>query len=296
MRKIFIHVALAIVQGTSFANSIVPPVTENGVIRTAETYHLLVKSEQLAQQLLEKINNVPAPARLEKFKELARKNTVDLASRSSGGNLGKVYIGEMVKPFEDAIFNGKPQTVIGPIKTYFGWHLAYVTSTQEEPASPLCLSSLNRSISNSNEQEKTGLLLATQKLNRKELFYKIAPILGSSWKGPYYDSQSSALFFKNGAATNQGEVNLLEMHMEYEVARLQVQDKPISCVRSARDYWAFKCNENTMSHIGRIEYEGRGAMGAEVGTKTPLDKLAYRPVNEATAEGQMRDIACGASK
>ena len=48
-------------------------------------------------------------------------------SAYKGGDLGWFKDGAMVKPFENAVKSAKVNTMVGPVKTQFGWHLIYVT-------------------------------------------------------------------------------------------------------------------------------------------------------------------------
>ncbi len=47
-------------------------------------------------------------------------------SGRNGGSLGYFSRGQMVKPFEDAAFDGEIGKVSEPVKTQFGWHLIMV--------------------------------------------------------------------------------------------------------------------------------------------------------------------------
>jgi peptidyl-prolyl cis-trans isomerase D len=75
------------------------------------------KAEALAAQVR------AAPA---KFAELAKQNSDDPGSAQQGGDLGAFARGSMVKPFEDAVFGGKPGEIVGPVQTDFGYHVIRV--------------------------------------------------------------------------------------------------------------------------------------------------------------------------
>jgi len=57
------------------------------------------------------------------FAALAKANSEDPGSKDTGGDLGWVERGAMVKPFEDALFAMKAGEVTGPVKTDFGFHV-----------------------------------------------------------------------------------------------------------------------------------------------------------------------------
>ncbi len=57
------------------------------------------------------------------FAALANANSEDPGSKGTGGDLGWVERGAMVKPFEDALFAMKVGDVTGPVKTDFGYHV-----------------------------------------------------------------------------------------------------------------------------------------------------------------------------
>lgn len=78
--------------------------------------HILVKKEDEAKSLLAKLNSG------ENFSELAKRYS-DCPSGKRGGDLGWFGSGQMVREFEEAAFKGTKGSVVGPVKTQFGWHL-----------------------------------------------------------------------------------------------------------------------------------------------------------------------------
>lgn len=78
----------------------------------------LKAAEQKAAALAEQARQPGAD-----FAALAKANTQDPGSKDSGGDLGWVDRGVMVKPFEDALFSMQAGEVRGPVKTDFGFHV-----------------------------------------------------------------------------------------------------------------------------------------------------------------------------
>lgn len=87
---------------------------------TACASHILVPTEMDAIKLKSQIKS------FDDFKYYARIYS-KCPSGQRGGDLGCFGKGQMVKPFEDAAFNGKIGEVSDPVKTQFGYHLLWVT-------------------------------------------------------------------------------------------------------------------------------------------------------------------------
>ncbi len=68
----------------------------------------------------------------EKFAELAKAKSKDPGSAAQGGDLGFFGRGQMVKPFDDAVFAMKPGEVRGPIETDFGFHVIRLVDVKAE--------------------------------------------------------------------------------------------------------------------------------------------------------------------
>ena len=85
--------------------------------------HILVEKQSQALDLLEKVKMG------KKFEDLAREFS-QCPSGKRGGSLGWFGPGQMVKPFENAVKDMKPGSVVGPVKTQFGYHLIKLDEKQ----------------------------------------------------------------------------------------------------------------------------------------------------------------------
>ncbi len=88
---------------------------------TATARHILVPSEEQCVELKEKISAGSD------FAEIAREHST-CPSGNQGGDLGSFGPGQMVKEFDEVVFSGELNTVHGPVKTQFGYHLLEITS------------------------------------------------------------------------------------------------------------------------------------------------------------------------
>ncbi len=64
------------------------------------------------------------------FESVARRESMDPASKDIGGDLGWQRRGQFVRNFELVVFNIRPNVVTPPFETPFGWHLARVDRIQ----------------------------------------------------------------------------------------------------------------------------------------------------------------------
>lgn len=87
--------------------------------KKASALHILVKTEREAQMLLKKLEKGAD------FETLAKRFST-CPSKKRGGDLGEFRQGDMVRPFDQAVFKGPLRQVIGPVKTQHGFHLIKV--------------------------------------------------------------------------------------------------------------------------------------------------------------------------
>lgn len=91
---------------------------------TATARHILVDSEATCNDLKQRI------ADGEDFAAAAKAHS-SCPSGQSGGDLGSFSQGMMVPEFDEVVFRDELNTVHGPIKTQFGYHLLEITSRSD---------------------------------------------------------------------------------------------------------------------------------------------------------------------
>jgi len=90
----------------------------------ATARHILVDSEEKCLQLKQEIENG------RDFAEVAKENS-SCPSGQQGGDLGEFGPGQMVREFDEVVFSADVNTVQGPVRTQFGYHLLEVTSRSD---------------------------------------------------------------------------------------------------------------------------------------------------------------------
>lgn len=95
--------------------------------------HILFKG----QDSLKKAKAALSGLTVKNFKAKAQKLTEDPSGKQNGGDLGWFSKGRMVKEFEEAAFQAKKGSIIGPIKTDFGHHLILVEGKRDAINTPI---------------------------------------------------------------------------------------------------------------------------------------------------------------
>lgn len=90
----------------------------------ASARHILVDTEEQCLSLKADIENGTD------FADVAKEHSKCPSGRD-GGALGTFGRGQMVPEFDEAVFTGEVNKVLGPIQTQFGFHLLEVTSRQD---------------------------------------------------------------------------------------------------------------------------------------------------------------------
>mgnify|MGYP002621838818 CR=1 FL=1 len=90
----------------------------------ATARHILVDSEEQCETLKQQIEDGGD------FAEVAKEHSTCPSGRK-GGDLGEFGPGQMVEEFDEVVFSGELNTVHGPVKTQFGYHLLEITSRED---------------------------------------------------------------------------------------------------------------------------------------------------------------------
>lgn len=93
--------------------------------------HILIKDKAKAEEVLKKAKEPKAD-----FAALAKQYSEDPGSAQNGGDLGFFTKDQMVKPFADAAFSMKPDTVSGLVQSEFGYHIIKVTDRKKAGITP----------------------------------------------------------------------------------------------------------------------------------------------------------------
>ena len=93
-----------------------------------EVRHILVETEEEAQQAIERIEGG------EDFATVAEEMSTDPGSAQQGGDLGLVARGTTVEAFEEAAFGAEVGELVGPVESEFGFHVLEVTDRVAGPA------------------------------------------------------------------------------------------------------------------------------------------------------------------
>lgn len=91
---------------------------------TAAARHILVDDEAKCLELKKQIEEGAD------FADVAKEHS-GCPSGSRGGDLGTFGQGQMVPEFDKVVFNDELNTVHGPVKTQFGYHLLEITARSE---------------------------------------------------------------------------------------------------------------------------------------------------------------------
>ena len=128
--------------------------------------HILVKTEKEAKDIISELSKLKGEELKKKFIELAKSKSTG-PSGKNGGDLGYFTKGQMVKPFNDAVFamsNG--EITKEPVKTQFGYHVIYLED--KKPAGVASFEDVKDSIIRKMRQEQFNKTIKETIKNQKK--------------------------------------------------------------------------------------------------------------------------------
>lgn len=169
------------------------PYKEGNIYKLAKVIDVQTSSDSVkARHILVKINGTDtasAQAKIDslktlikkgkKFEDLAKEHSEDLGSGSNGGDLGWFTEGTMVKPFNDACFNGKKGDMPVVI-SQFGIHLIEILD-KTAPTQKATILYLEKQVEPSSKTAQQVYIKASEfvsKANNQETFDKTAEEMG----------------------------------------------------------------------------------------------------------------------
>ena len=127
--------------------------------------HILVDTEEKANEILEKINKGEIS-----FEDAALKNS-SCPSSQNGGNLGDFTRGQMVLEFDEACFTMDKGEIRGPIKTQFGYHI--ILLNDKIPSKPMEFDAVKTEIKQRLLSEKQHQAYES-KINQLKILYQVS--------------------------------------------------------------------------------------------------------------------------
>ncbi|MFB6272327.1 MAG: peptidylprolyl isomerase [Salinibacter sp.] len=99
----------------------------------AHARHILLKTDQSSPKMMGRLQAIrdSIESGAASFAEMARKYSDD-QSASKGGDLGWFAKGSMVDVFSDAVFGNEPGSLVGPVRSEFGYHLIRVEARADQ--------------------------------------------------------------------------------------------------------------------------------------------------------------------
>jgi len=105
--------------------------------------HILVRVEEGAEEAVVEAKKkiaedlLAAAKKGEDFGKLAKEHSEDPSAKENSGDLNYFPRERMVPEFAEAAFSARKDSIVGPVRTQFGWHVIKVTDKKEAQTLPL---------------------------------------------------------------------------------------------------------------------------------------------------------------
>lgn len=124
----------------------------------------IMAKEAKAKEILAQVKKDPST-----FAKVAKEVSEDPASAEKGGDLGFFAKKEMVPEFANAAFGAKPNTIIGPVQSQYGYHIILVTDRMAAGQEPFekVKNNIKEFLVNEKQLDKIDNLVESLKKNAK---------------------------------------------------------------------------------------------------------------------------------
>jgi peptidyl-prolyl cis-trans isomerase D len=199
-------------------------------------------AREKARKILEQVRSNP-----DKFAALAKEHSQDPGSAERGGDLGFFGRGDMVPPFEEAVFSLNQGQISDLVETDFGFHIIQVTDVKKPDVPPLAqvrdkiaaeirnqlasrrMSEMAESLTNTAYEQPESLKPAADKLNLQvqtvdNLTRQPNPALPAD--APYNQPKFLSALFSEDALKNKNNTEVIEVAPNTLVVGRVVQHQP----------------------------------------------------------------------
>ena len=124
----------------------------------------IMAKEAKAKEILAQVKKDPST-----FAKVAKEVSEDPASAEKGGDLGFFAKKEMVPEFANAAFGAKPNTIVGPVQSQYGYHIILVTDRMAAGQEPFekVKSNIKEFLVNEKQLDKIDNLVESLKKTAK---------------------------------------------------------------------------------------------------------------------------------
>ena len=254
--------------------------------------HILVKAEGRtdadAQKILE-----GARARLAKgedFAALARELSEEPAAKTSGGDLGFFGRGDMVPQFSEAAFGAQPNTLAGPIKTEFGWHLIQVL--EKRPAGTQPFEQVKPMIAQRLSADRTAEMAEAKARELAQRLAEDKPANADALK-PLGNAADGVIFGETGPFSRQEPVSGIGFAPAFNTAAFSLEKGGVSeAIQTPRGWTVLYVKDVKAPRVPDLK-EVEPRVRAAVARQKQQD-LAMQQLRQAKAPGATLDqIAAG---
>ena len=254
--------------------------------------HILVKTEGRTDAEAQKILE-GARARLAKgedFAALARELSEEPAAKTSGGDLGFFGRGQMVPAFEEAAFSAPPNTLAGPIKSDFGWHLIQVL--EKRPAGTQPFEQVRPMIAQRLAADRTAEMAEAKARELAQRLAEDKPENADALK-PLANAAEGVSFGETGPFSRQEPVSGLGFAPAFNNAAFTLEKGGVSeAIQTPRGWTVLYVKDVKAPRIPEIK-DVEPRVRAAVGRQKQQD-LAMQQLRQAKAPGATLDqIAAG---